>query len=133
MAKKSGMTLNTKDFDIKFLRVGNIEIPSAAANAFYDVAAMVIRDSILEEPRAPHDTGNLWRSQLIEQPVLEFGVISIEVGFDAEYATAVHEMPAPYKDPTMAGTGPKFLEAKLIKNKEKYMAILAQGMQGPVR
>lgn len=131
MAKKSGMTLNTKDFDIKFLRVGNIEIPGAAANAFYTVGAMVIRDAILEEPRAPHDTGNLWRSQLIEQPVLAFGVISIEVGFDAEYGAAVHEMPSDVNW-KLPGSGPKFLEAKLIKNKEKYMAALARGMQGPV-
>jgi len=39
-------------------------------------------------------------------------------------------MPA-YKDPSMLGSGPKFLEAKLIKNKEKYMAEIARGMQGP--
>ena len=132
MAKKSGMTLNTKDFDIKFLRVGNIEIPSAAASAFYRVGAMVIRDAILEEPRAPHDTGNLWRSQLIEQPELKYGAISIEVGFDADYAALVHEMPAGvvFK---MTGAGSKYLEAKLIKNKEKYMAELTRGMQGPGR
>jgi len=31
----------------------------------------------------------------------------------------------------MVGSGPKFLEAKLIKNKEKYIAEIARGMQGP--
>ncbi len=125
MPQKTGMTFNTKDFDIKLKRVMTKEIPEAAAHAAYNVASQVIRDAILEEPRAPHITGNLWRSQQIEAPQIRAGEISIEVGFNADYAAAVHEMPAPYKDPTMAGSGPKFLESKLIKNKEKYMAQIA--------
>lgn len=128
---KSGMTFDTKDFDIKFPQIVDKQIPEAAANSAFKVAGMVIRDSIMEEPRAPHITGNLWRSQKIEPPRIERGEITIELGFDADYAAAVHEMPAPYKDPTMVGSGPKFLEAKLIKNKEKYMAEIARGMQGP--
>jgi len=128
---KSGMTLNTKDFDIKFAKVVDKAIPKAAASQMqYRVAGMVLRDSILEEPRAPHLTGNLWRSQKIEKPQIEHGEITIELGFDADYAAFVHEMPA-YKDPSMVGSGPKFLESKLIKNKEKYMAEIANGMQGP--
>ena len=130
MMAKSGMYLNTKDFDIKFPNVCDNQIPQAAATGFYIVAGMVIADAILEEPRAPHDTGNLWRSQLIEAPQIKLGEISIVLGFDADYAAVVHEMPGStvWK---MAGSGPKFLEAKLIKNKEKYMAELARGMQGP--
>lgn len=129
--KKSGMTFNTKDFDIKFAKVCDKAIPKAAANQMhYRVAGMVLRDSILEGPRAPHLTGNLWRSQKIEKPQIVKGEVTIELGFDAEYAAFVHEMPA-YKAPSMVGSGPKFLEAKLIKNKEKYMAEIARGMQGP--
>lgn len=126
---KSKMTIDTKDFDIKFPRVVNKEIPQAAASMAFKVAGMVIRDSILEEPRAPHKTGNLWRSQKIEPPRIEHGEITIELGFDAEYAAAVHEMPTNVNW-TMANSGPKFLEAKLIKNKEKYIAEIAKGMQG---
>ena len=127
---KSGMIFDTKDFDIKFAKVTGKDIPQAAANMAYKVAGMVIRDAILEDPRAPHKTGNLWRSQKIERPRIEHGEITIELGFDADYAAFVHEMPA-YKDPSMTGSGPKFLESKLIKNKEKYMAEIARGMQGP--
>ena len=128
---KSGMTYNSKDFDIKFAKVCDKAIPQAAANQMhYRVAGMILRDSILEDPRAPHLTGNLWRSQKIERPQIEYGEITIELGFDADYAAFVHEMPA-YKDPSMSGSGPKFLESKLIKNKEKYIAEIARGMQGP--
>ena len=126
---KTGMTFDTKDFDIKFPRVINKEIPEAATNTFPRVAGMVLRDAILEEPKAPHKTGHLKRSQVIEQPKIEHGEISIEQGFDVEYAGVVHEMPSNVNW-SMAGSGPKFLEAKLIRNKEKYMAELARGMQG---
>lgn len=129
MAQKTGFTLNTKDFDIKFPRVINKEIPEAAAFTMYGVAATVIGDAILEEPKAPHKTGHLKRTQQIEAPQILAGEISIKLGFDAEYAAAVHEMPAPYKDPSMEGSGPKFLESKLIKNKEKYMAKIAAGIR----
>ena len=126
---KTGMTFDTKDFDIKLPRVINKEIPEAAASTFPRVAGMVLRDSITEEPKAPHKTGHLWREQIIEQPKIERGEISIDLGFDVDYAAAVHEMPSNVNW-TMTGSGPKFLEAKLIKNKEKYMAELARGMQG---
>ena len=130
MMAKTGMTFDTKDFDIKFPRVCNKEIPEAGARMEYRVASMVLRDAILEEPRAPHKTGNLWRSQKIEQPQIKAGEITIECGFDADYAAIVHEMPSNINW-TMAGSGPKYLEAKLIKNKEKYIAEIARGMQGP--
>ncbi|MBA7711810.1 hypothetical protein ES703_120776 [subsurface metagenome] len=86
---KTGMTFNTKDFDIKFPRVINKEIPEASAAMAFKVAGMVIRDAILEEPRAPHKTGNLWRSQKIERPRIEAGEITIELGFDTEYAAVL--------------------------------------------
>ena len=125
---KTGMTFDTKDFDIKLPRVINKEIPEAAASTFFRVAGMVLRDAILEEPKAPHKTGHLKRNQVIEQPKIERGEISIEQGFDVEYAAVVHEMPSNVNW-SMTGSGQKFLEAKLIRNKEKYMAELARGMQ----
>jgi len=127
---RSKMTIDTKDFDIKFPKVTGKDIPEALAKAAYAVAGMIIRDAIMEEPRVPHLTGNLWRSQKIERPRIEKGEITIELGFDAEYAAAVHEMPSNV-DWTMEGSGPKFLESKVIKNKEKYMAEIARRTQGP--
>jgi len=127
---KTGMTYNTKDFDIKFPRVVDKQIPEAAAKSSFKVAAMVIRDAIVEEPRCPHKTGNLWRSQKIEAPKILKGEVTIELGFDADYAAVVHEMPAGVTF-RMTGAGSKYLESKLIKNKEKYMAEIARGMQGP--
>lgn len=125
---KTGMTLDTKDFDIKLRRTADKKIPNAAAAGFTNVGPVVIRDAIMERPRAPHLTGNLWRSQKIEKPKIEHGVISIELGFDANYAAVVHEMPEGFNY-TMAGSGPKYLEFKLINNKEKYMRKVADDIR----
>ncbi|GAH48533.1 unnamed protein product, partial [marine sediment metagenome] len=111
---KTGMTLNTKDFDIKFGDVTGKLIPEASARAVFQTGAMIIRDAILEEPRAPWKSGHLWREQKIEQPKIEHGEISVEVGFDTEYAARLHEAPDNW-DWTLPGSGPKYLEAKLIK------------------
>jgi len=137
---KTGMTLDTKDFDIKFKQVTGRKIPRAAARGFQRVGAMVIRDSIMEEPKVPKSRGvtkggkrgqgpgHLRRSQKIEQPKIRHGEISIEVGFNADYAAIVHEMPKGTQW-TVPGTGAKYLEAKLIKNKEKYMKEVADDMK----
>ena len=122
------MTFNTKDFDIKLPRVINKEIPEAAASTFPRVAGMVLRDAITEEPKAPHKTGHLWREQKIEPPKIERGEISIELGFDVEYAATLHEAPSNWNW-TMTGSGPKFIETKLIRNKEKYMSEIAEGIR----
>ena len=55
-ANKSGMTFNTKDFDIKFAKVVNKQIPEAGARMAYRVASMVIRDAMQADDK--HTIGN---------------------------------------------------------------------------
>lgn len=128
MAKKTDMTFDSRDFDIKFGKVTGKVIPKRSATGIYQVAGEVIRDAILQVPRAPHKSGNLWRSQKIEPPKIEHGEIFVVFGFDADYAAPVHEMPSNVNW-TMAGSGPKYLEAKLIKNKEKYIKKAADNIK----
>lgn len=139
---KTGMTLDTRDFDIKFPIVTGKKIPEAAARGFSKAGAMVIRDSIKEEPTVPKSRGvtkeggkrgqgpgHLRRSQKIERPKIKHGEISIEVGFNTDYAAIVHEMLVSTIWST-PGTGPKYMESKLIKNKEKYMKTTADEVSG---
>lgn len=134
----TGFSLNTKDFDIKFARITGKTIPRATERAVFKTAALVLRDAIKEEPAVPKSRGvtkeggrrgqgpgHLRRSQKIEKPKVEHGAISVELGFNADYAAYVHEAPRSWLW-TTPGTGPKFLESKLIRNKEKYMANVAK-------
>lgn len=119
MADKTGFTMDFSDFDKEFERIVNSAIPSAGARGLEKAAALLLRDAILEEPTVPKKQGNLRRTQQIEAPKLKPD-ISIEVGFAADYAAKVHEMPDT-NNFTEPGSGPKYLEKKLIKNREKYM------------
>jgi len=128
MADKTGFSVDFSDFDKKFMRIVTIAIPSAGARGLKKSAAYLLRDAILERPTVPKKSGNLRRTQKVEKPELKPD-ISVEAGFAADYAAAVHEMPSS-NDFTEPGSGPKFLEAKLIRNKEKYMKIAADEILG---
>lgn len=141
MAKATGFTIDTRDFDIKFANVTGKKIPSAAARGLFQTAALVIRDSIVESPQVPKSRGvtkeggrrgqgpgHLRRSQKIEQPKQRHGEVSVELGFNTDYAAAVHEMPESTIWST-PGTGPKYLESKLLKNKERYMKNVADNIK----
>jgi hypothetical protein len=130
----SGFTFDTKDFDIKFTELVKKTIPRLAGDALFKAGALVIRDSILEEPTVPKKTGNLRRTQKILPAEIGDDEISVDVGFNADYAAKVHEMGEGLGflwgnvrsvHWTLPGSGPKFLSTKLAKNKEKYMQFVA--------
>uniref|UniRef100_A0A6M3LZ45 Tail protein n=1 Tax=viral metagenome TaxID=1070528 RepID=A0A6M3LZ45_9ZZZZ len=124
MQNNSGFTLDSRDFLVKFKRVTDKVIPEAAAQAFREVAPLILADAITKEPKAPHDTGNLWRSQKVDAPKTSKNEVYIEYGFNAEYAGIVHEMPAK-TNWTMPGSGPKFLETKLLMYGRSYFEKIA--------
>jgi len=119
MADETGFSVDFSDFDKKFIKIVNDAIPSAGAEGLKKAAAYLLRDAILEKPTAPKKTGNLRRTQKVEKPIMKPD-ISIEAGFAADYAAAVHEM-SDTNNFTEPGSGPKYLESKMIRNKEKYM------------
>jgi len=131
MADKTGFSVDFSDFDKKFMRIVTATIPSAGARGLKKSAAYMLRDAILERPTVPKKSGNLRRTQQIEEPILRPN-ISVEAGFAADYAAAVHEMPDT-SNFTEPDSGPKFLEAKMIKNKEKYMKIAADEILGEAK
>jgi len=131
MADNTGFSVDFSDFDKKFAKIVNDAIPSAGAQGLEKAAAYLLRDAILERPTAPKKTGNLRRTQKVEKPILKPD-ISIEAGFTADYSAAVHEMPDT-NNFTEPGSGPKFLESKLIRNKEKYMKIVADEILGKAK
>jgi hypothetical protein len=123
MAEETGFTIDFSDFEKKFTQIVKSAIPSAGARGLQKSAAFLLRDAILETPTVPKITGNLRRTQQINKPTL-IPNIAIEAGFAAEYAAKVHEMPDT-NNFTEPGSGPKYLEKKLIQHKEKYMKKVA--------
>jgi len=120
MPTKTGFTMDFKDFNKGFKLIIEKTVPDLAQAGLFKAGALLIRDAIMEEPKAPHLKGHLWRSQKIEK--LEEGdkIIGVQVGFDVPYAARLHEAPNNWNW-TLDGSGPKYLEAKMAGNPDKYI------------
>ena len=114
------------DFMNDFDDITKSKIPQRGHNALGRVGARILADAIEEEPRAPHLTGLLWREKVINAWLDK---LTLEVGFNTEYAVIVHEAPENL-DWTLPGSGPKFLESKLTRNRDEYINMLAKEIMG---
>jgi hypothetical protein len=72
----------------------------------------------------PIKTGNLRGSSYVVLDETEPRPFA-EIGYTANYAAYVHEMPAEYNY-TMKGTGPKFLERALNDSRKEIVAYLSK-------
>lgn len=120
----SGFTMDVKDFQKNMAELAKNTIPKVVGNALFKAGALVIRDAILEEPTCPKKTGNLRRTQKVLLPDISRDEIGVDVGFNADYAAKVHELPEK-TNWTLPGSGPKYLSSKLARNKDKYMKFAA--------
>lgn len=117
--------MDTRDFDKNFSRVIEKTIPQATKKGLVKAAWEALRDAEKEEPTVPAKEFHLRGSKEVHESKDLFDLF-VEFGFNIIYAARMHEMPGKeYKDPTTPGSGPKFLEIKIIKYKEKYIEIIA--------
>lgn len=141
---KTGFTMDFTDFDSKFFKIVEKTIPGLGAKGLSQGAAVMIRYAIIEPPAVPKSRGvtkpsgtrwtgpgHLRRSQKIEKPKIAHNEISIEYGFNTDYAARMHEIPfAHYSTP---GTGAKYLEAKLPRHKEEAIRKVADVIKSGAR
>lgn len=86
-------------------------------------ASLIRRDMDKTPPLIPVDTGNL-RASWYSLPGRIGGAPFVQIGFTADYAVYVHEMD--WKKGKRPGSGPKFFESALKRNKERILAIIAE-------
>jgi len=128
---KSGFFLDTKEFDAKFKWVTNKVIPESAEKGLFNAGNELTRDAINLPPQAPFKTGDLWGSRITEKVKVSHNDMSVKVGFNIKYATRQHEVPPGTFHYTRTGAkqpGPKYLESKMVKYKNKYMAVVAESI-----
>ena len=107
-----------------------MEIQNRSAAGLVLAAQTVLRDADSgTSPFVPHDLGNLRNSRFTtshKKP--SNGDPFVRLGYNANYAAAVHEMmESPSGKPinwTRPGSGPKFLEASLKRNEKKILEII---------
>jgi len=126
---KSGFFLDTKEFDAKFKKVTNNTIPSSYEKGLSKAIDELLADSINLPPQAPFKEGHLWGSRIKEKVKTNHNDTSVKGGFNIKYATRQHEVPPGTFHYTRTGAkqpGPKFMESKMIKYKDKYIWMVAE-------
>lgn len=106
------------------LNIEILAITKGSARGLIEVSKVIRRDMDANQPYIPMDTGNL-RASWETFPIIENKKHGLMMGFSANYALWVHEM---YDRPvnwTIPGSGPKFLEAAVNRNRDKILQIVA--------
>ena len=120
--------MDFKDFDKKSARIIEHAYPEASAKGLRLASQELKLDADNEPPKTPLKEGRLKGSGRVIPPKIRKGKISSGVAyggvkFGVVYAARLHEMEkkAPWTEP---GSGPKFLESKMVRHVKKYMAIV---------
>ena len=136
------------DFAEKFEKIVKDVIPPEAEKGLVKAGNELLRDAIKTGPGAPKDTGALWasastrgsdnvmrsvRNTVLSRPIISENARQIEIdcGFNIEYAAQLHEMPLEraktinWSERGATDPGPKFLESKMARFRDKYIKIVA--------
>jgi len=131
---KSGMFFDLTVFEKSLVQVARVTMSEAARKGLYNAAAELIQDAIKVEPKVPRKEGPLIRSATRAVDPNPDN-ISVLAGFNIEYAVYTHEaadtaqvMP----NWTEPGSGPKYLESKLPRFKDKYIKIACETIRKAV-
>jgi hypothetical protein len=130
--KNKFFALNGRDF-IKGLARFNKKIDQRTKKVLWEAGWLVVHDENKDIVKTPFKKGDLAGSA---QVIVDKNTVTI--GYNREYAAWQHEAPwmdtVNAKSPptpsnyTTPGTGPKFLESKLINNKKDYYEFIANNL-----
>lgn len=118
--------MNFTNFDRDFQDLVRKAVPEDAKKGLVAGAWEMLRDCDKEQPTTPRDIGDLQGSKMVEKPVVTANEISVKAGFNSIYAAYQHEKEVTERSAyTTPGSGPKFLQTKMIRNKNKYIQVAA--------
>lgn len=121
---KTGFSIDASSWNAKFPDIAGKMSKGWAGRGLYYAGLLLIRDALTVMPYAPHDTGDLWRSQTVKEATNETYGMTVEAGFNIVYAAKCHESPDGINW-KLKGSGPKFLSSKLAMYKDRYMEATA--------
>ena len=131
-----GMTVDYSDFEKGFKKIVKKVSYDESGKGLFKAANELLHDAINEEPYTPFDEGALRGSARTNKAEVKRGEALVVTGFNIEYAARWHEL-TPEEDSkiswTLPGSGRKYLESKMVKFKEKYMAIVAKHIENVLK
>ena len=144
MAKKGvtyqmkGVDKVLKNMNAEFAKIGGATIP-----ALIEAAVLIQNSMDKESPKVPVDTRNLQSSFFVTTNMgqkitgddkglgarVQGKTPAVAIGFSANYAAIVHEDTETKKNWNREGSGPKFMEAALERNKNTIIGIIKKHVQ----
>lgn len=148
----TSLKFDTKDFEKKLGKVAKQMIPSLTERGMGRAMLQLLNDCVMEVPTVPLKEGWLRGSGsiFVQNTLVSFSVNAprakigfantshIEnigknffvgvIGFNTPYAAKVHEgISMHFREP---GSGAKYLESKMLRNRDVYLSIIANTVKG---
>lgn len=131
---KDGLNYDFSDFNLGFLNAAENLIPGIAVKAVKAGLDQVIIDANEIEPKTPHLLGHLKGTGQVHSVELTPEMVTGIMSFGnpkggqggAPYALRWHEVEPGTVNWSEPGVGPKYLESKLVRFKDKYVEIIFQ-------
>lgn len=122
---KSGLRVDSKDFDKKFAKITGRTIPESSAEGQEAAGEQWKKDADTISPKTPVKEGGLRASGKVSKTKIAGQETSVEISYDAPYARRLHEAEPGTIKFSEPGAGPKFLESKAVRFAKKYVGIVA--------
>lgn len=118
-------TIDFKKFNADMKKFFETQAPEELEKGLFKAASEMLHDADKVEPKTPFEKGDLKGAKHYE-PKNNKKEISIEAGYNLIYAAYQHEKEKTAKSEyNLPGSGPKFLQRKMIMFKDKYIWIAA--------
>lgn len=126
---KTIFRLDASDFEKKFLHFAKIKYPDLVLQGERHAGEEIKLDADNIVPRTPHLEGMLRGSGKVFVPPQPSGAIAVWIVYDMPYATRWHEAEMTAVNWSEPGVGSKYLESKLSRFKNKYIAIIVEDIK----
>ncbi len=125
-------------FNKTFFPLVDKKIPNSGEKGLVNAAWEMLKDADDEAPQTPKEVGDLRGSRKVEAPKITRNEISVKAGYNSEYAayqhegerkSGTHKVKKYTTDRGASQPGPKFLQTKMVRHKEKYIGIAAKTIE----
>jgi len=129
-----GFTIDMANFEAGFRRLVEGAVPDDLRRGMFAAGNALLRDAIYEKPYAPFKEGHLRGSAQVSEVAVRPADVEIVAGFNICYAARLHELfygigfGAEMYPPgwSLPGSGPKYLESKMARNPQRYLAVMME-------
>jgi len=122
-------TMDFRTFDKDLKKLLEKSAPKEIKRGLFKAASEMLHDADKKEPKTPFLKGDLRGAKIVNVKETKNEIYS-EQGYNIIYAAYQHEKEkGPQSSYNLPGSGPKFLETKMMQYKDKYVKIAIKHLE----